>query len=244
MIRMAANSGRNAAEDPLLPWLESLTEDELADEILELADGDRAIRTRLELRAAAQTADAELLTRVLGDLLATDGHLSSARAREYADGVYQAAEAIDGFIEAEEIKAGGEYDAGADPATAAVELARQSFGLVLRARADADDSPGAIGEAAREILSVHLRACEAAQPPPDPVGLGTYLADLLLNDRFGLTPSLTDYADLLGRDGALAIRERIAAVHAADPSNENARHLTESLSRPRDEAPRNRRRTP
>jgi hypothetical protein len=132
-------------------------------------------------------------------------------------------------------------------ANEAIELVRETFGLVTNALAGAGTAgAGTVGsgtagsgtadnsltEAARELLDLHLRACLAAHPPPDPVELGTYLADLILDDTAGLTPSLEDYGALLGRPGVLAIRDRITAVFRADPDHPNARHLIRSLGGP------------
>lgn len=119
-----------------------------------------------------------------------------------------------------------------DAADEAIALVRAAFAAVTETMASAGPAPGSLGDAARDLLGAHLRACQAADPPPDPVELGIYLADLILDDALGLTPSLEDYGDLLGRAGTLAIRDRIAAVHEADPDNPNARHLARSLARP------------
>jgi hypothetical protein len=200
--------------DILAPWLSSLSAEELVAELLELADSDPGLRLRLELRAAAHTANVSALRRAVTDLLETDDHLGPDETTDYADDVYQAAEAIETL-----------FSDAPERAAACVSLAREAFGLVRTTLASADDPEDAIGDAARELLGVHLRACQAADPPPDPVDLGTYLADLIVHDTSGITPSLEDYATLLGRDGALAIRRRITEVHEADPDNLNARYL-------------------
>lgn len=118
----------------------------------------------------------------------------------------------------------------------AITLAREAFASVTEAMRSlsvtgaSGMSPEALGDAARELLEAHLRACLACDPPPDPIRLGTYLADLILGDALGLTPSLEDYSGLLGRAGTLAIRDRIAAVHQANPGHPNARLLAGSLT--------------
>lgn len=191
----------------LVSWLTSLGYDDLVAEILRLADADYRIRALMQARACAETAE-ELI------------------------------------------------DDGA--AHEAVELARAGLGLVTNALASAaltssaaEEGTAATGspaasttvastavagqplvDTARELLDVHLRACRAADPPPGPAELGIYLANLILDDAVGLTPSLEDYARLLGRSGALAIRDRITAVFQANPDHPNARHLARSLGRP------------
>jgi hypothetical protein len=190
-------------------WLDSLTKDELAAEILELVDDDRDLRGRFALKAVRDAVQNQLVT---------DGYVGYAGAAAYARYVRQAAEAIDALV-----------DAGPDIAAQAIGLAREAFGWFNESFASADDPSGTIGDAAHYLFAVHLRACQAAQPQPDPVGLGTYLADLILFDDYGLTPDLEDYTSVLGRAGTVAIRDRIDAVHKADPDNWNARQLTESL---------------
>ncbi|MCL2584096.1 MAG: hypothetical protein FWE35_16755 [Streptosporangiales bacterium] len=114
----------------------------------------------------------------------------------------------------------------------AISLARSEFTLAARAASVAGPVPGSLADEARLLLDAHLRACQAADPPPDPVGLGVYLANLILDDTAGLTPSLEAYGSLLGRAGTLAIRDRITAVYQANPGHANARHMTGSLAGP------------
>jgi hypothetical protein len=114
----------------------------------------------------------------------------------------------------------------------AIGLAREAFTMASQTLAGAGAVPESLADAARELLDAHLRACQAADPPPDPVDLGTYLADLILEDTRGLTPSLEDYRDLLGRPGTLAIRDQIASVYHANPGHPNARHLAGSPAGP------------
>lgn len=195
---------------PLVSWLTSLTKNELVAEILGLADDDEELSRRLAAKAAARAASPGRVRDAVRRLLKPAGHVG----REYADSVYQAANMIDSLIE----------DNGD-----AIGLARESFAWVKEASARSGYASPLIAEAARELLVAHLRACAAADPPPDPVELGTYLADLLVQDDFGVTPSLEDYSSLLGREGTVAIRDRVKAVHRAEPGNRNARHLTEAI---------------
>jgi uncharacterized Zn finger protein len=203
--------------DVVASWLDSLTKDELAAEIQELIDADPDLRKRFELKAAARQADIGQVREAVLDLLETDGYLGYDEAKAYARDVRQAAEAIDALI-----------DTGADAAAQAIGLAREAFDWLMESLTSADDTSGAIGAAAHDLFAVHLRACQAA-PQPDPVELGTYLADLILFDEYGLTPDLEDYTGVLGRAGTVAIRDRIDAVYKAEPDNWNARQLTESL---------------
>jgi hypothetical protein len=129
--------------------------------------------------------------------------------------VWEVAAAIDGLAKA----GAGEQ---------AIQAAREAIGELGRAFERLDDSNGAVGDAARELLAAHLRACQAA--PPEPESLANYLSRLVLGDPWGIAPDLSDYAGLLGAKGLLRLRERITSA-AADPPGLGDRQLMESLLR-------------
>lgn len=200
-------------------WLESLSKEELLAELLGLLDEDRDLRRRFEMRAASVNADAAGVLHAVQELIAPprQGYVDYDAAYEFASGVREAGAAIDGLIEA---------GAAAD----AIVIAREAIDLVTEAFEYADDSSGFIGDAAYELLAVHLRACEAA--PPDPVSLAEYLGYLLLRrGDYGITPDLADYAGLLGDKGIEAVREQATAAYARDPGNWRARSLVESIAK-------------
>ena len=200
-------------------WLESLSKKELLAELLGVLDQDHDLRRRFEMRAASVNADAATVRRAVEELIAPPrrGYVDYDGAFEFADGVREAAGAIDGLIEA---------GAAAD----AIGIAREAIDLVIDAFEYADDSSGFIGDAAYELLAVHLRACEAA--PPDPVALAEYLCYLLLQrGDYGVTPDLADYAGLLGDRGLAAVRKRVADAYAQNPGNWQARSLLESIAK-------------
>ena len=247
-LRTGNDADMGTDRDLISTWLTSLTKDELAAELLELANGDEDLGRRLSLKAALRITDPgrmrpgriepERIGQAVRQLLNPPGPIT----REYADSVYRAANAIDALVD-------GYGDADA------IGLARAAFAWVRDAHARAADGSALpadgstlaadgstlaaggsalIAEAARELLAAHLRACEAADPAPDPVALGAYLAEVIVYDTFGVTPNLEEYAGLLGRDGALAIRDRITAIHEAEPENRNARDLAESMLKAED----------
>src|SRR5260370_20621194 len=128
-------------------------------------------------------------------LVSVDDYSDYDGAREYANDIAGAAEAIGELVEA-----------GAG--TQAIEVARDAIGWLRESLGMVDDSSGDVGSAACELLYAHLLACEAA--PPDPVELAGYLAGLWLADQYGLVPAFDEYADLLGDAGATALRERLS----------------------------------
>jgi uncharacterized Zn finger protein len=202
---------RQAAVDH---WLESLSKDELLAELRALIDDDLDVRRRLELRAAAATMDATLVRQAVFELVVPEGYLSHQEARDFADGVHAAATAISGLTES-----------GA--AEAAIEIAREAIGLLNQSFGYVDDSSAMTGDAAQELLSVHLDACLAA--PPEPTSLGDYLASLLLHYDEGLDPGLDGYADLLGEAGFSRLRDRVTAALTADPQAWRPKWLLETV---------------
>jgi uncharacterized Zn finger protein len=200
-------------------WLASLSKKELLAELLALLDQDRGLRRRFELRAASVNADAAAVRRAVGELIAPprQGYVDYDHAYDFASGVLEAAEGIDGLIEAGD-------------AVDAIGIAREAIDLVTDAFEYVDDSSGVIGDAAYELLAVHLRACRAA--PPDPVSLAGYLSYVLLRrGDYGITPDLADYAGLLGEKGIAAFRERVADAYAQNPGDWQARSLLESIAK-------------
>lgn len=111
----------------------------------------------------------------------------------------------------------------------AIGIAREAIGLFTEACQFVDDVSGLAGDAANELLAVHLRACQAA--PPGPVAIGGYLAGLMLDDEYVFEPDLDDYAELLGDQGAAVVRGRIATAYAENPASWRARYLRESIAR-------------
>ena len=208
----ATRAGRQALES----WLDSLPKGQLLAELLALLREDRDLRRRLELRAASATGDAATVRRAVRELIMPRrGSAEYIDASHYARDVQKAAAAIDDLIDA-----GGAADA--------IGIVRDAIDLLTEALQYVDESSGWLGDAADELLEVHLHACEAA--PPEPVSLGDYLADLLLADS-GLDPHLGDYAGLLGDDGLAAVRGRIAAAYAEDPTGWQAKSLMETMAK-------------
>ncbi len=198
----------------LVTWLTSLTKDELLAALLELAADDRNLRRRLELRAAAEQADVEAVRNAVRRLLWVTDYIRDDEARDYADDVSRAADAISELI-----------DAGA--AGPAIEVARDAIRWFRQSLGSVDDSSGYVASAGYDLLNVHLLGCQSARP--DPVELAGYLADLLLMGDHFLTPALRDYAELLGDAGMAALHELIAGAYTASPDDYCTRHLMESV---------------
>jgi uncharacterized Zn finger protein len=214
VLMEATRAERQALES----WLEALSKEELLAELLGLLSAEPDLRRRFELRAASVNLDAVTVRRAVRELimLPRRGFVEYGEAYAYANDVHRAVAAIDDLADA-----GG--------AAEAIGIAREAVALLTEAFEYVDDSSGVVGEAAYELLAVHLRACQAA--PPDPVSLGDYLAGLLLHNDYGFGPDLADYAGLLGDKGFAAVHECIEAVYTRNPQDLQARSLMESLAK-------------
>jgi uncharacterized Zn finger protein len=196
-------------------WLKSLSKKALLAELIRLLDEDPELRQRLELRAAVLNQDAGAVWHAIEDLVRVPWGDWIESSQDYANDVHKAAAAIEDLI-----RGGG--------AENAIWIAEEAIDLVAEAFRSADDSSGAVRDAAYELLAAHLHACRAA--PLDPVELGEYLAGLVFgNDH--IWPDLADYADLLGEPGFAAVRDRIAAAYAENPESWRARSLMEAVAK-------------
>lgn len=207
-----------AQQQALEAWLQSLSKEELLAELRGLIDEDRELRQRFELRVAAMNTDALAIRRAVMDLIMPprSDYVDYYDANRHASDVDRAVTAIDDLI-----RAGG--------AASAIGIAREAIVLFTEACQLVDDVSGSAGDAANELLAVHLRACQAA--PPGPATLGSYLAGLLLDDEYVFEPDLDDYAELLGDQGAAVVRERIVTAYAENPASWRAKYLRESIAR-------------
>jgi uncharacterized Zn finger protein len=207
-----------AQQQALEAWLQSLSKEELLAELRGLIDEDRELRQRFELRVAAMNTDALAIRRAVMDLIMPprSDYVDYYDANRHASDVDRAVTAIDDLI-----RAGG--------AANAIGIAREAIVLFTEACQLVDDVSGSAGDAANELLAVHLRACQAA--PPGPATLGSYLAGLLLDDEYVFEPDLDDYAELLGDQGAAVVRERIVTAYAENPASWRAKYLRESIAR-------------
>jgi uncharacterized Zn finger protein len=199
-------------------WLESLSREDLRAEVRGLLRDDRDLRRRFELRAAAASGDTRSIRRSAQALVTPmrGGYLAYDEADAHADGVYEAAAAIDGLA-----KAGA-----GQQAIAAAREARDDLGWGHLAIAQDLDRAGR-GDEALTWAQRGLR--EAGRPVPP---LVEYLADryagagrasdllALRRDRFAAGRTLASYQRL--RQAAMAAgqwpaeREPALAALAAD----------------------------
>ncbi|MFB8000299.1 SWIM zinc finger domain-containing protein [Streptomyces sp. NPDC056002] len=201
-------------------WLTKLSRDELVALVQEQVAGDRELRRRLELRAAAAHGDVETLRERVVALVDPRpfelfGYVEYADARGYARQVEAAANAL------RALTAGGQ-------AAQAVRLAEDAIRMLGEVNGEIGDSDGVVGQAAHAVVDAHMQACRKART--DPERLAQWLAAHLLGDAsdvMDLDP--LDYADVLGPAGMARMRQLAAEALQRSPRGWAEQYLMERL---------------
>ena len=206
------------ARPDLEAWLDSLGEAELREELRVLIRGDRELRRRFELRVAQAGQDAGQVRGLVRQLLRRGGRefIDYEDGDAYAVRVEEAGHAIEGLIAA---------GAGEE----AMLVCREATGFALEALATAEDANGSISASVAELLPLHLRACQSAQP--DPLELARHLAEHNLGDEFDLGYDVGDYAHLLGAKGFEHLRDVVAAAYERNPKGMREKQFMEEMVR-------------
>ena len=102
----------------------------------------------------------------------------------------------------------------ASPSRSLVELLQRAVGHVVKVIMHADDSDGLIGDLARELLSLHARACDAGVA--DPVDLAAWMVRFGFDDQDFFEVDPVRYASALGDAGLAAYRDAVGARRDGD----------------------------
>lgn len=95
----------------------------------------------------------------------------------------------------------------ASPSRELVELLERAVGHVVKVMLHADDSAGAIGDLAYELLEAHVRACDAGIA--DPARLARWMIRFRFKDQDFFDPDPIRYAAALGERGLAAYRKAL-----------------------------------
>ncbi|MGW2782742.1 SWIM zinc finger family protein [Streptomyces populi] len=202
-------------------WLTALSREELLALVREQVAGDRELRRRLELRAAAARSDLGTVRERVLTLLdprpfACYGYVEYAAAPGYARQVREAADAL------RALSAGGQAAYTVGLAEEAIRALRETYGEI-------DDSDGAVGQAVTAVTEAHLEACSTTQP--DPERLAQWLVDHVLGDGNDVTDlDPLDYADVLGQAGLARLRLLAAEARRRNPRGWAEKYLMERLA--------------
>lgn len=187
--------------------LASMDRANLVDLLLELAAEDPALHRRLSLLAATSgDVDVTELRRLVNGLRGR-GFLDYSGSFRYARKTGDVLDALD--------RVATDHPGMAGP------LYRLVITHVTRTSEQADDSAGAIGDAAGRAVEGYAAACRAA--PPDPVELAIWLIEFQLDGPGWPELPIEEFAEALGEDGLTAYRQRLADLNAAMPPGSASR---------------------
>lgn len=113
------------------------------------------------------------------------------------------------------------------PSRELVELLQRAVAHVVKVIHHADDSSGLIGDLARDLLALHLKACDAQVA--DPLRLAAWMIRFQFEDQDFFEVDPVAYAGALGEAGLAAYRGAIAS-HANDEDSFAARYARERLA--------------
>ena len=219
----------------LSSWLGELGREELLALVCDQLPEDPEWRQRLELRAAAEAAEADAVRERIASLLAPDeppaggreyyGYLEGPQARRYARRITEVSEAVAALTK------------GGQPGAAAV-AAERAIDLVAAASSHMKDPAGSVVAAAADLARRHLDACLAGSHldaclagEHDPARLAGFLAGRLVSGDAVPALRLSDYARLLGPSGLERLCELVtAAGDGPAPSGHVRDALIEVLS--------------
>ncbi|MHB1530373.1 MAG: SWIM zinc finger family protein [Acidiferrobacteraceae bacterium] len=210
--------------DALRGYLAGQSKEQLVDLLLQQAENDSALCSRLSAQAALKQTPTDI--QALKDTVR-----KSFAVRGFVD-YYGVRNLVQRAVPIVELPAGLIQDGHA---VQAVELAGYAMRRGLAVYENSDDSSGALGDLLREIAELHLKACRAA-PPPSPILAGSFFA-FRLDDQWDFF-AFGDYAPLLGEDGLKTYRalaqkawEKVPARGTqADPGKDNLPSYSEHFT--------------
>jgi hypothetical protein len=211
-VAMADRSTGRQTEPPVQHLLEAMTGHELRELVSAAAERHADVDRHVRLIAA----------RTSGDLAQLRAEVDrSLRTRRFLDYRESAGWAMTARPVLSELTAAVKTS----PTRALVELLERAVGHVVKVIMHADDSDGAIGDLAHELLTLHARACDAGVA--DPVKLAAWMIRFGFKDQDFFEPDPVRYAGALGDRGLAKYR---AAVAQADDQSFAARYARERLA--------------
>ena len=203
------------ADRDLLPLLQALPPDRLVDLVLDLVRGDRALERRVRLALPPSDAGVAALRAEVDEVLRTRRYLDYRAMIAYAD-------------EAQEVVALLQQAADGPAAAAVLPVVERALDHVVKLLLRGDDSAGAVGDVAVQLMDVHLRA--AQRGPSDPVRLVRWLIRFTFDDQDFFHPDVRAYGPALGEAGLAAYREQVHRRLEAEPESFAAQHALQQLA--------------
>lgn len=138
---------------PLDELIGSLGRDELVEVVAAAADRHEDVERMLRMVAARTDDDLSALREAVDRGLRTRRFLDYRESGAWAQAAWPIVTELD-------------HLAATTPSRELVELLQRAIGHVVKVIMHADDSDGAIGDLAHELLNIHARACDAGLADP------------------------------------------------------------------------------
>ena len=184
---LAPKKKRITKADQLRNYLDTLSENELRDLLMEAADRDRNFRDKL-LFAAKSTSSKGVasLRSIINQATKVSGRADWQDAYDYAERLNDLADLLEKRIEDGEVKL--------------VELIEEAIIQAERGQENVDDSDGESYASIEHLREVHWQACQRLQP--DPVALAERLFNYQMAESsdvfYAILPA---YIEVLGEQG-------------------------------------------
>jgi hypothetical protein len=175
----------------------ALDREQLAEVVLSAADRHEDVERMVRLAVARASGDLSAVRDAI------DRGLRTRRFLDYRESLGWAQHARPVVDELSNL-------AAASPSRELVELLERAVGHVIKVILRADDSAGAIGDLAYELLDAHARACDAGVA--DPTRLARWMIRFRFKDQDFFDPDPVRYAAALGERGLAAYRKAIEEV--------------------------------
>ncbi len=198
---------RAVTQKDIRAWLERQPKEALVALLLEHAKTDDRLQRHLALSVAKESRGGVNLAtfeRALDDALCQDDFIDYREAYDYAQGIDEVVDSIEGLL-----KAGH--------APEVIALAETALARVEAAMGSVDDSDGCMGSILERLQTLHLKACKAAKP--EPVALAERLFAWELGTSFDtFYDAGKTYASVLGTEGLARHRELLESAWARLPA--------------------------
>lgn len=191
-----ATRTKGGSQAPVGELVTSLNIEQLREVVSAAAERHEDVERTVRLIAARDNDDLAVLRAEVDRGLSTRRFLPYAESSGWAHGARPIAEEL-------------RQRATTSPSAELVELLQRAIGQVVKVIEHADDSGGAIGDLARELLDIHATACESGVA--DAVRLAAWMIRFWFVDQDLFEVDPVRYQHALGEAGLTAYRQAVAA---------------------------------
>jgi hypothetical protein len=211
---MSPRDRRPAETDPV-PNLENLDAEELRAIVAKAAESHEDVARAVRLAANRSSGD---LTQLRAEI---DRGLRTSRFLGYRESAGWAMQARPILEEIREVVA-------LAPSAELVALIERAINHVVKTILTADDSDGLIGDLARDLLDLHVEACDAGVA--DPLKLARWMVRFCFEDQDFFEADPVRYATALGEMGLAAYHREVNQRREAGDDSFAAKYAEERLA--------------